>query len=341
MNIKAVAEKAGVSVATISRVLNHPDMVSEKTKEHILAVMKELDYMPNWFARNLHMNKTSLIGLLIPDFLDPCYMELAKGVEDVAHQKKYNIMLCNTEGAVEKEKEYIETFISRKVDGLILVSTLLTEEDLQQIKKRDISIILIEKRDFLHNVDVVYTNYKEASEEAMAHILEMNYREIAFIYGRQPKLENLKKLEGYKNALQMAGVEFNEEYVEEEDNTIEGGYLAAAKLLELKRPPRAIFVASDMMAFGVMDRIKREGLSIPRDVAIVGFDNLRVSAIMEPQLTTIATPMYRMGLVGTRLLFDLMEGERDSNRATQDILIESRLKVRRSCGHKDRLKEIL
>lgn len=341
MNIKAVAEKAGVSVATVSRVLNHPDVVSEKTKEHILAVMKEMDYMPNWFARNLHMNKTNLIALLVPDILDPCYMELAKGVEDVAHQKKYNIMLCNTEGDVEKEKEYIETFISRKVDGLILVSTLLMEEDLQQIKKRGIDFILIEERAFIQDVDVVFTNYKGAAQEAMEHILEMNYKDIAFVYGRQPKIENLKKLQGYKNALEKAGIEFNEEYVEEEENSIEGGYLAAAKLLELRQPPRAIFVASDMMAFGVMERIKQEGLSIPKDVAVVGFDNLKVSAVMEPQLTTVAKPMYRMGLVGTRLLFDLMEGENEAYEEPQKILIESKLKVRRSCGHKDRLKEIL
>ena len=250
-------------------------------------------------------------------------------------------MLCNTEGDAEKEKEYIETFISRKVDGLILVSTLLMEEDLQQIKKRGIDFILIEERAFIQDVDVVFTNYKGAAQEAMEHILEMNYKDIAFVYGRQPKIENLKKLQGYKNALEKAGIEFNEEYVEEEENSIEGGYLAAAKLLELRQPPRAIFAASDMMAFGVMERIKQEGLSIPKDVAVVGFDNLKVSAVMEPQLTTVAKPMYRMGLVGTRLLFDLMEGENEVYEEPQKILIESKLKVRRSCGHKDRLKEIL
>lgn len=341
MNIKAVAEKAGVSVATVSRVLNHPEVVSPETKEHVLSVMQELDYMPNWFARNLHMNKTNFIALLIPDILDPCYMELAKGVEDVAHQKKYNIMLCNTEADVNKEKEYIETFISRKVDGLILVSTLLKEEDLQQVKKRGISFILIEKREYLHDIDVVYTDYKNASEEAMQHIIEMDHKRIGLIYGKQPKFENQEKLAGYKKALEKVGIEYLEEYVEEGDNSIEGGYLAAAKLLELKQPPSAIFATSDMMAFGAMDRIKQEGLIIPKDVAIVGFDNLKVASVVEPQLTTVAKPMYRMGLVGARLLFDLMEMEDQPPAEIQEILIQSKLKVRRSCGHKDRLKEIL
>ncbi len=341
MNIKAVAEKAGVSVATVSRVLNHPETVSPKTKAHILSVMEELEYMPNWFARNLHMNKTNFIALFVPDILDPCYMELAKGVEDVAHQKKYNIMLCNTESDENKEKEYIETFISRKVDGLILVSTLLKEEDFNQIKKRGISFILIEKREFLHDIDVVYTDYKSAAEEAMEHMIEMEHNPIAMICGRKPYFENQEKLSGYKSALAKASLPCLEEYIEEEENTIEGGYLAAAKLLELKTPPKAIFATSDMMAFGAMERIKQEGFSIPKDIAVVGFDNLKVASVVEPQLTTVAKPMYRMGLMGARLLFDLMDRDEGPPMEAQEILIQSKLKVRRSCGHKDRLKEIL
>ncbi len=129
----------------------------------------------------------------------------------------------------------------------------------------------------------------------------------------------------------------------EEENSIEGGYLAASKLLKLKDRPEAIFVTSDIMAIGAMEKIKQSGLGIPQDIAVVGFDNLKISGYLEPKLTTVTKPMYRMGLVAARLLFDIMEDANDENpeeNEPQEILIQSKLKVRKSCGHKDRVKEI-
>lgn len=340
MNIKSVAKKAGVSVATVSRVLNHPDAVAPDTKEHILSVMESLDYTPNWFARGLKLNRTGVIALLIPDILDLGYMEIAKGVEDVAHQKKYNIMLCTTEEDRGKEKEQVENFLTRKVDGIILVSSFLKNSDLQQIKKQDVSVVLIGKNEDNTGANLVYTDYKAATSEAVKHMIEIGHKKIGMIYGTRPKLENMDKLEGFKKTLMEEGLNYRDSHIVEEENSIEGGYLAASKLLNQADRPEALFVSSDTMAIGAMEKIKQTGLRIPQDIAVVGFDNLKISGFMEPKLTTVAKPMYRMGLVAARLLFDLMEEDEQKEQEPQEILIQSKLKVRKSCGHQDRLKEI-
>lgn len=340
MNIKSVAKKAGVSVATISRVLNHPEAVAPETREHILSVMQSLNYTPNWFARGLKLNRTGVIALLIPEIIDLGYMEIAKGVEDVAHQKNYNIMLCTTEEDRNKEKGYIENFIARKVDGIILVSSLLKKNDLMQIKKQDISVVLIGKNEELTGENLVYTDYISATGEAVRHMIEIGHQKIGMICGSRPKIENRDKLEGFQKTIMEEGLSYQPEHIVEEENSIEGGFLGASKLLNLKNRPEAIFVTSDIMAVGAMEKIKQEGLKIPQDVAVVGFDNLKISGFIEPKLTTVAKPMYRMGLIAARLLFDLMEDEEEEGTQPQEILIQSKLKVRKSCGHQDRVKEI-
>ncbi len=339
MNIKTVAKKAGVSVATVSRVLNHPESVAPDTKAHISDVMESLDYKPNWFARGLKLNKTGVIALMVPEILDQGYMEIAKGVEDVAKQKKYSIILCTTEEDRAKELENIEEFFLRKIDGLIIVSSVLNKKDMAQFKKNKLPIVFIGKNKEQKGVNVVFTNYKEATTEALNHLIEIGHKNIGMIVGSKPKNENAEKLEGYKSAILASKLKILETNIIEEENTIDGGYLATAKMLNQSLRPDAIFATSDNMAIGAMEKIKQIGLKIPEDIAIVGFDNLRVSAYLEPKLTTVAKPMYRMGLIATRLLFDIME-ESDIENEAQEILIQSKLKVRKSCGHKDRLSEI-
>lgn len=340
MNIKAVAEKAGVSVATISRVLNHPEAVAPDTRDHILSVMESLNYTPNWFARGLKLNRTNVIALFIPDTLDLGYMEIAKGVEDVARQKKYNIILCTTEEDRNKEKEYIDNLITGKVDGIILVSSFLKKDDLLQLKKQSISVVLIGKNEALTDENLVYTDYKTATIDAVRHMTEIGHRKIGMIYGSRPKAENSDKLEGFLAAVEEEGLICRPEYIVETENSLEGGYLGASQILNLPDRPEAILLTSDMMAIGAMEKIKQAGFRIPQDIAIVGFDNLKISGFIEPKLTTVAKPQYRMGLVAARLLFDLMEDGHDENSEPQEILIQSKLKVRKSCGHQDRVKEI-
>lgn len=338
MNIKAVADRAGVSVATVSRVMNHPELVTAETREHILAVMKKMNYTPNWFARNIQSSRTGMIGLLVHDFLDPSNMEIAKGVESIAHQKGYHVMLCNTEFNPVKEKEYVETLIERKIDGLILTATTLKNSDLDRMKKQGANYVLVGKNKTINRQNIVYTDYKTATEEAIRYLITMGRSRIGLVIGEYPKPETEEKLEGYKRALKEGGIPFDEALVYQADNSIEGGFLAASRILDDKVPMDAIFASTDQMALGVMDKLKSAGVHIPEDIALIGFDDLRIGALVEPKLTTISKPMYRMGLMAARLLFDIIEGE--GTEETQEIALQSKLKIRKSCGNKGRLKEI-
>jgi len=341
LNIKAVADKAGVSVATVSRVMNHPELVTEETREHILSVMKKMNYTPNWFARNIQSTRTGMIGLLIHDFLDASNMEIAKGVESIAHQKGYHVMLCNTEFNPVKEKEYIDTLLERKIDGLILTSTTLKNSDLDKLKKQGANYVLVGKNKTINRQNIVYTDYKTATEEAITYLITLGRTRIGLALGEYPKPEIEEKLEGYKRALKEGGILFDEKLVYHGENSIEGGYLVASKMLDDRVDMDAIFASTDQMALGVLDKLKSAGVHIPEDIALIGFDDLRIGALVEPKLTTISKPMYRMGLMAARLLFDIIEGsEEDEEDEVQEIALQSKLKIRKSCGNKGRLKEI-
>lgn len=340
MNIKEVAKKAGVSVATVSRVLNHPESVAPDTKQRILDVIQELEYTPNWFARGLNFNKTDTIGLLIPNILNPSYMEIAKGVEDVSHQKGCNTLLCNGENAVEKERKYVDVLVKRRVDGIVLVSSLLESEDVENITKQGIPVVLIgENRGDVRGVPIVRIDCEGASYKAVRHLIDIGYKDIAIIFGSTPEKENRRKIDGYRQALAEEGITEREEYLQEAPNTIEGGYIAGKRLIDLKHRPRAIFTSSDLLAFGAIDAMKDHGVRIPEEVAFVGFDNIRMSNLIEPKLTTVEKPMHKMGVVGARLLFDIIDtkGDEITNR---EILLQSKLKIRKSCGHRERIGEI-
>lgn len=342
MNIRDIAQKAGVSVATVSRVLNHPDQVTEKTREHVLTIMKELDYTPNWFARGLNLNRTGVIALLIPNILNPNYTEIAKGVEEVAHKKGYYTLLCNSEDSKEKEAAYIEMLLHRKVDGLIFVAGHLDDSQMLKIQEMKLPAVMIGESDSHWPYCSVYTDYREGAKKATTHLIANGYNQIGHITGDLRFVESKEKLEGYKEALRAAKIPIESSWIVTGDETIEGGYIAAKRLIRNGKPPKAIFVASDWMAFGAIDAIKMEGLKVPEDIAIVGFDNNRMSSLVEPKLSTVNLPVYKMGLTACRLLFDTIETMVTANNdeLTQRIFLPLTLKVRQSCGHPDRIKAI-
>lgn len=338
-NIRDVAKKAGVSVATVSRVLNRASNVSPKTANAVLSAMQELRFTPNGLARGLALNRTRTIALLIPNIVNPLYPEMAKGVEDVAHQKGYNVLLCNTEEKVEKERDYLAMLIERRVDGFILMSTLLTNNDLLQIREHNIPFVLTGRYHQDLNADIVYTDYAYGSYLVVHHLLEAGYQRIAHISGSAAQWESREKLSGFEKALREAQLAIETKYIVEGDNEIEGGYLGTIRLLHLSEKPQAIFAANDLMAIGAIDAIKAQGLRVPSDVAVVGFDDIRMSTLVEPKLTTVSNPVHKMGLIGARLLFDHIDNGAGED-ATQKILLQPKLMVRRSCGHENRLREI-
>lgn len=341
MNIRNIAEKAGVSIATVSRVLNHPETVAESTRKAIEEIIESEEYVPNWFARGLNLNKTGTIGLMLPNLLDNASMEIAKGVEDVAHQKGYTTLICNVENDIEKERKYLRILIQRQVEGIVMVHPSLGDKDFNLLKEHKIPSVIIGENNHVNGTHTVTIDSRGAAKKAVEHLIEIGYSKIAMVCGEIPKEENLNKKRGYKDALSDAGIKYDKSLVIETPNTIEGGYMAAKKLIEMENRPRAVFATSDILAFGIMDSVNDNDLRIPEDIAVLGFDNVRMSNLVTPKLSTVEKPLHKMGVMGARLLIDFIDGDEDAFTGEgKEIVLMAKLKIRKSCGHKERIGEM-
>ena len=336
MNIKQIAEAAGVSVATVSRVMNHPETVADATREKIERVMKEAEYKPNWFAQGLNFNRTKTIGIMIPHILHTSYMEIVGGIEEVARMKGYITFMCGVEKDLQREREYLSQMMNRRVDGIILLFSALEEAYIDQICAEKIPVVLIGEHQKNAGTNSVKADCRAGAAEMTAHLVEAGHRSIAFLCGSDPARETQEMMIGYRNTLKASGVRVRESLIRETENSIEGGYIATKKLIA-EQMPDVIFATSDEMAYGAMDALKDSGYRIPEDVAVAGFGNNRMSNLIEPKLTTVELPFRKMGIYGARILFDLIDGEEKVERS---IVLRPRMRVRKSCGHKERIGEM-
>lgn len=336
MNIKQIAKEAGVSVATVSRVMNHPETVAPATREKIQRVMKEAEYTPNWFAQGLNFNKTKTIGIVLPHMMHTSYMEIAGGVEEVARMKGYITFMCSVEKDPQVEREYISQLTARRVDGIILMFSALDEAYIDQLCAEKIPVVLIGESVEIPKANSVNVDCRAGAAEMTAHLIEAGHRSIGFLWGSDPAKETQEMMNGYRNTLKASGIRVREALIQKAENSIEGGYIGAKKLIAGSKPD-AIFATSDEMAFGAMDALKDLGYRIPEDIAVAGFGNNRMANLMEPKLTTVELPFRKMGIYGARVLFDCIDGEEKEER---HIVLRSKMRVRKSCGHKERIGEM-
>lgn len=339
MNIKQIAKEAGVSVATVSRVLNHPEDVAPATREKIQKIIDKEEYKPNWFAQGLNFNTTKTIGIIVPHILNAMYMEISKGVEDVALQKGYITFIGNGEMNTNTENSYVEQLEMRRVDGIIIMFTSLEEAKLKELEKRGVPIVLVGENKKVEGFTCVRVDCKAGAEKVVRHLIACGHRNIAMLQGSDPQTESLDMYEGYCNVLKENGIEVRSELVSQVANSIEGGYLGAKKMIATQNPD-AIFATSDEIAYGAMDALKDADVKIPADIAIAGYGNNRMSNMVEPKLTTAELPYHMMGVYSARLLFDLIEAGHGEKPEPKTMTLQSKLKIRKSCGHKERIGEM-
>ena len=344
MNIKQIAEAAGVSVATVSRVLNHPENVAPKTREKIQKIIDEEEYTPNWFAQGLNFKRTRTIGLVLPQNINSANMEVANGVEEVARQKGYITLMCNMEKDPRREKEYLDQLIARKVDGLILLYSTLNEEYASWIEEENVPAVLIGQTRARDTWDSVFVDCRAGAAEMTAHLIECGHRRIAMLCGKDPEPESKAMLQGYKNVLKASGIKVEEHLIYHVNNNIEGGYIGMKKMIgNLPRKPDAVFASSDEIAYGAIDALKEMKLQVPEDIAVVGFGNDRMSSLMEPKVTTVELPYRKMGIYGARMLFDQIEEKQakaEKRKRPKKIELQTKMRVRKSCGHRERIGEM-
>lgn len=332
-----MAAKAGVSIATVSRVLNSPEKVSGATRDRVLATIEELNYTPNWFARNIQNSRTNIIGVIAPDTLDMSNMEIARGVEKIARNYNCNIILCNTGYEPETEKVQIETLVNRKIDGLILIDSLMDTAGLNSLKARGVPYVFVGRNDVSDNENLIYTDYVDAAEKVVDYLCDMGRSRIVLLLPDDNTNTGREKAEGYRAALRRNGIKYDDSLLVYCDNSIAGGNVATEQLLDSVKPD-AVFAGTDTIAFGAIEAVKGRGLC-PDDVSIIGYEGLEAGAVVEPKLTTVIKPSMRMGLMAGRLLFDLISSEDESGEPSQ-IMLQSRMKIRKSCGNKERIREI-
>lgn len=338
MNIKEVAKAAGVSVATISRVLNHPERVQPETKNHVLAVMQRLNYEPNWFARGLNIGKTGTIALLLPSISDHGFLEIVAGVETIARRKEHTVLLCNTHGDAQEELNCLKMVLNRQVDGIILVSSQLKPETIQPLLKEDFPWVHVGSHAPENCRNVCYIDHKKGAYQMTHHLLKLGHRDITLLLDRAEFSESDAIVEGYREALQEYEVSCDREILQAE-NSVQGGYLTAQKLLQSETMPPVLITASDEQAFGVTKAVMDRQLEIPGTVALASLKDSPVTSILNPPLTALELPSHRLGLMAARMLFDCIESG-ETAEEPREVILEPTVKVRRSCGNTNPIYEM-
>lgn len=306
-SIKDVAKEAGVSIATVSRVLNDIDVVNEDTKKKVLDAIKKLGYRPNIVARSLKTQKTSTIGILIPDIASQFYPDIVRGAEDVTNIYDYNIILCNSDFDVEKEKEYLRVLKEKMVDGVIYISSSLNEEILDLINELDLKTVLVETKDKDGRLPSVTIDNISASYEGTKYLIDLGLKNLAFIGVNGENMNAWgERYIGFVNALKDAGLEVDEELCYFKNLTVKTGYQAIQRFTENNKKFDGIVCASDEIAMGAINALREKGVRVPEDVSVIGFNNNILGEIFYPKLTTISQPSYDMGSVAVRMLIKIL-----------------------------------
>ncbi|MEB3102938.1 catabolite control protein A [Ferviditalea candida] len=310
VTIYDVAREAGVSMATVSRVVNNNPNVKPQTRKKVFEAIERLGYRPNAVARGLASKKTTTVGVVIPDISNPIFSEVARGIEDIANMYHYNIILCNADKKKEKEIRVINTLLEKQVDGLLFMGGAITDEHIQAFKTATVPVVLCATTDESGTIPSVDIDHQAAAFDAVNLLIQYGHRSIGMISGtlQDPSNGNARYL-GYKQALDKAGIPFNENYVRIGNYKYESGIEVTKYFLELPNRPTAIFVANDEMAIGTVHAIQDAGLKVPDDISVISVDNIRMASMVRPQLTTVAQPMYDIGAVSMRLLTKLMNKE--------------------------------
>jgi LacI family transcriptional regulator len=325
--IREVAESAGVSYATVSHVINNTRVVSQETRERVLAAMSALNYRPNALARSLRQGKTNTMGLVLPDSANPFFAEISRSIEDEAFKKGYSVFLCNTELDTQRELFYVDVLSKKQVDGIIFVAAGDQADSLDFLVHRNLPVVMIDRD--LHNVDVdaVLTDNQLGGFLATRHLIELGHTRIACISGPSSITPGSERIVGYRNALEQAGLVYDEKLILRGDYHARSGLEITQSILEMDPRPTAIFALNDLMALGALRAASEAGCSVPADLAIVGYDDLELAQFTNPPLTTIAQPKKEIGVQAVHLLIDRMS---QKSRPPRRLVLPPELIVRRS-----------
>jgi len=310
VTINDIAKISGVSKATVSRVVNGTKPVSDEVRRKVMQAIDETGYKPSSLARSLMTKETKLIGVVIPDVSNPIFSQLVKGMEEVSSEQGYNILLCNSYLNHDKEMEYLEILSDKEVDGIVFLTTKETKAHSDFFNEYKKPVVTVDRS--FKNIDIpsVSIDDFEASQKAVNYLINLGHKNIGMVRASlDDRAHGLHRFEGYKVALENAGLCIREENVVEGDFSVQSGYDAVSKILSNNTPPTAIFFANDTMAVGGIRCITDSGLRVPDDISVIGFDDIPISEMFIPSLSTIKQPTMTVGRSAMEKLLKLIKNE--------------------------------
>jgi len=337
--IKDVALRAGVSVTTVSHVVNDTRHVSAKGRERVEEAIRELGYVPNAMARSLKSNTTSTLGMLIPNSSNPYFAEIVRIVEDRCFGAGYTLVLCNTDDEPRRQSVYLQVLAERRIDGLIVVSTGAGDDDslVTQLHGLRIPTVLVDREIADPACDLVETAHMQGGLLAVRHLLSLGHKRIACIGGPVGVMPSEQRIEGWRMALAEAGATPNADALLWRGGfTSQGGYEAMHAILRTEEAPSAVFVCNDLMAIGALRAAHESGVHVPDELSIVGFDDIELSAYTSPPLTTVAQPKERIGALAVDMLLERVGGKR---RDARKVVLQPELRVRASTARHASFRE--
>ncbi|UZD22671.1 LacI family DNA-binding transcriptional regulator [Algoriphagus halophytocola] len=310
VTMKEIAKKLGVSVSTISRALKDSPELHPETKRKIVEMAKEMNYQPNLLAQSLRISRTKTLGVIVPEITSHFFASCISGIQDFANTRGYNIMICQSNESIDLEMANIKTLVSSQVDALLISLSRETNhyEHLLDLYNREIPFLLFDRVNEDIPVSKVTFNDVGGAYEVTKHLLENGCKKVMYVSGPEDLYISKKRKEGYMQALEDFGVEFDPKMVKISNLTTEGNIKIGQEIAEMKERPDGVFCMIDPVALDILAYWKEKGIRVPQDMALAGFTNNPSSAVVEPSLTTVAQPGYEMGKLAVTHLLDQLDG---------------------------------
>lgn len=326
--IRDVAKRAGVATMTVSRVINNSGYVSEATRAKVEAAIAELGYVPNMLGPSLRFNQTNTLALVLTDITNPFWTTLARGVEDAAQEKGYSVILCNTDESLKKQDQYLTMLLKRRIDGFLLVPAGDKAESVRLIQKQKIAMVILDRNIPNVDVDIVRGDSFDGAYQLTRHLIELGHKQIVILSGPQNISTSVERVEGYRQAIEEAGLIYNSENVFWGSFSQNMGAEMARQALKITPRPTAFVAVNNFIANGAWQTIDEAGLSVPEDISLATFDDIPATITPHPFLTVAVQPAYEMGYKATQLLLARLLNEGPAER--QEIVLPVKLFIRQS-----------
>ena len=330
--IRDVAKLAGVAPITVSRVINDSGYVSEKTRQCVEQAVEELGYVPNMLGHSLRFKQTMTIAVVITDITNPFWTTVTRGVEDVAQANGYSIILCNTDESEDKQKQYLQMLLRRRIDGILLVPACSEAESIRMIQQQEIPVVLMDRQVPGVDVDIVRSDSEEGAYRITEHLLSLGHQRIAMLAGPQSVSTSIDRVNGYRRAFREAGLSKSAEQIFWGEFTQEAGYKMAQQMLTELPDVTALVAANNFIAIGAMQLLNEKKLRVPEDIALVTVDDIPPALTITPFFTVATQSALEMGKQAAQLLLDRVIGTIDT--PYQEIILPVQITIRASSGEK-------